>query len=131
MVYQSITRNIRVCASPIYLERESSPEQSSYVWAYTITVENLGNETVQLLSRYWHITDDHGQVHEVEGEGVVGERPILTPGASFEYTSAVPIKTPSGIMRGHYVMITDAQESFQVEVPAFSLDSPDSQAPIN
>ena len=79
---------------------------------------------IRLRSRHWRITDRNGQVQEVRGEGVVGEQPVLNPGDSFEYTSGVPLSTPSGIMVGAYVMETEAGESFTVEIPAFSLDSP-------
>jgi ApaG protein len=90
-----------------------------------VRIENNGAETVQLLTRHWRITDSLGNVQEVRGDGVVGERPVLRPGESFEYTSGTPLATPSGIMVGSYQMRTDGGERFDAEVPAFSLDSPD------
>lgn len=123
-MYSIKTRFIEVNVEPTYLEDESEPERDYFLWAYTINIENQGSESVQLRSRYWRITDAHGRVQEVRGEGVVGEQPILSPGEAFEYTSGVPLSTPSGIMVGAYVMETTDGESFTVDVPAFSLDSP-------
>ena len=122
-MYQARTRDIQVTVTPKFLSRESAPEKGHFVWAYSIEIENHGETTVQLLSRYWRITDGVGRVQEVEGPGVVGEQPVLPPGDSFSYTSGVPLTTSSGFMDGHYVMVTDGGESFEVEVPAFSLDS--------
>lgn len=94
------------------------------MWAYQVKIENLGQSTVQLRNRYWHITDAGGRVQEVRGAGVVGEQPVLRPGEKFEYTSGTPLPTPSGIMTGTYQMESDSGERFDVRVPAFSLDSP-------
>ena len=123
-MYSSITRSIRVTVEPIFLEDQSSPSDDHYVWAYQVKIENDGEQTVQLLTRYWNITDAMGRVHEVRGEGVVGEQPTLTPGDAFEYTSGTPLGTPSGIMVGSYLVQTTAGEAFDIEIPAFSLDSP-------
>ncbi|MFT5440748.1 MAG: ApaG protein, partial [Alphaproteobacteria bacterium] len=123
-MYSSITRSIRVTVEPIFLEDQSSPSDDHYVWAYQVKIENDGEQTVQLLTRYWNITDAMGRVHEVRGEGVVGEQPTLTPGDAFEYTSGTPLGTPSGIMVGSYQVQTTAGEAFDIEIPAFSLDSP-------
>lgn len=122
-MYQATTRDIQVTVTPKFLSRESAPEKNHFVWAYSIEIENHGDQTVKLLSRYWRITDGAGRVQEVEGPGVVGEQPVLPPGDSFSYTSGVPLTTSSGFMGGHYVMETDGGESFEVEVPSFSLDS--------
>ncbi len=123
-MYDEITRSIRVTVEPIYLDDQSSPSDNHYVWAYQVRIENEGNDTVQLLNRYWRITDDQGRVQEVRGAGVVGEQPTLKPGESFEYASGTPLPTPSGIMVGAYEMETAQGTRFDVAVPAFSLDSP-------
>lgn len=123
-MYSATTRAIRVTVEPIYLEDQSSPAEDHYVWAYQVKIENGGSETVQLRNRYWRITDAMGRSQEVRGEGVVGEQPTLGPGQSYEYTSGTPLGTPSGIMMGSYEMETQAGERFDVEIPAFSLDSP-------
>ncbi len=123
-MYSENTRAIRVTVEPRYLDDQSSPDEDHYVWAYSIRIENQGSETVQLRNRYWHITDAQGRVQEVRGPGVVGEQPTLEPGDSFEYTSGTPLGTPSGIMLGAYEMETNGGETFDVAVPAFSLDSP-------
>lgn len=124
-MYTSTTRSIKITAFPAYLAEQSDAMEGHHVWAYTIQIENLGQETVQLLNRYWRITDASGGVQEVRGPGVVGEHPVLDAGEKYQYTSGVSLKTPSGIMAGHYEMTTDAEERFLVEIPAFSLDSPE------
>ena len=84
-MYEAITRNIRVLAEPFFVDSESRPEEHHFFWAYRIVVENQGEETVQLISRYWHITDARGNVEEVRGPGVVGDQPTISPGESFSY----------------------------------------------
>lgn len=123
-MYDATTRAIAVNVEPIYRDDESEPDRNYFFWSYTINIENHGEETVQLRARYWRITDSFGRSQEVHGEGVVGEQPVLEPGDSFEYTSGVPLSTPSGIMVGTYIMESESGESFSVNVPAFSLDSP-------
>jgi ApaG protein len=123
-MYSKTTRMITVTVRPAYLANQSSPAENRYVWAYHVRIDNEGRETVQLRSRFWRITDGFGRVQEVRGPGVVGEQPVLHPGASFEYTSGTPLPTPSGIMVGTYQMETAEGERFDVAVPAFSLDSP-------
>lgn len=130
-MYDAVTRSIRVRVEPEFLEDQSSPEEGHYVWAYRIQIENTGSETVQLRDRRWTITDSLGRTQEVEGAGVVGEQPVLRPGETFEYTSGCPLTTASGVMMGEYTMTTQAGESFQVEIPAFSLDSPYEALRIN
>ena len=130
-MYEKTTRSIRVCVQPFYLEDQSSPENNHWVFAYQVKIENCSGETVQLRNRYWHITDGVGRVQEVRGPGVVGEQPVLSPGDSFEYTSGTPLATPSGIMLGTYEMVTSSGESFEVDIPAFSLDCPDEKALIH
>ncbi len=129
--YQAVTRAISVTVAPEFLAAESDPERARFVWAYHVRIENTGPETVRLRRRYWHITDGGGLVHEVEGEGVVGEQPLLQPGMAFEYTSGTPLSTSSGIMAGRYTMETPSGERFDVEIPAFSLDTPNQKQRLN
>jgi len=130
-MYMETTRSIKITVKPFYLEQHSSPADDRYVWAYQVTIENGGNEVVQLRNRHWRITDCDGRQQEVRGPGVVGEQPTLKPGESFEYTSSCPLSTPSGMMVGDYEMTTEAGDSFLAHVPAFSLDSPQQQIRLN
>ena len=130
-MYSETTRSVRVTVKPVYLEDQSSPGENHFVWAYHVRIENLGEETLQLRSRYWRITDAMGRVQEVHGPGVVGEQPVLEPGGSFEYTSGTPLSTPSGIMVGTYRMERRDGEKFEVRIPAFSLDSPHQPVRLN
>ena|ERR1041384_4911029 len=122
-MYRATTRKIEVTVTPRFLSERSSPTNGYYFWAYTIDIANQGEETVQLKTRHWRITDAHGRLQEVKGPGVVGETPVLKPGESFEYTSGVPLPTPSGFMAGTYGMVTEEGEPFEIEIPAFSLDA--------
>jgi ApaG protein len=131
MNYQATTRGLRVTVQPIYLDDQSSVEENRYVWAYHVTIENSGEETVQLISRYWRITDARGVTREVRGAGVVGKQPVLAPGESFEYTSGAPLSTPTGFMGGTYQMVNQEREMFDIEIPTFSLDSPHQPAIVN
>jgi ApaG protein len=130
-MYEKITRNIKIHVEPQFLAGQSRPDESKFVWAYTISLQNLGHETVTLLTRHWIITDAMGHKQEVKGDGVVGETPTLRPGESFQYTSGCPLSTPSGIMVGTYGMTTKHGEMFQIEIPAFSLDSPHDRHSVN
>lgn len=123
-MYRAVTRSIQVTVTPTYLADQSSPPDGRFFWAYSVEIENLGSEVVQLRTRYWRITDGQGRVQEVRGDGVVGKTPVLAPGARFHYTSGCPLETPQGIMEGEYGMVTDEGEHFAVAIPAFSLDSP-------
>ncbi|MDY8108675.1 Co2+/Mg2+ efflux protein ApaG [Fulvimarina sp. 2208YS6-2-32] len=123
-MYQQRTNNIVVSVTPVFLDEQSSPAEGRYVWAYTVSIENIGDETVQLIDRYWKITDERGHVQEVAGPGVVGEQPVIAPGDSYTYTSGCPLPTPSGFMQGHYGMQNGAGERFRAQIPAFSLDMP-------
>jgi len=129
--YMAITRGISVSVEPVYLEANSSPANSQYVWAYRVTIENQGHETVQLLSRHWMITNARGELNEVKGPGVVGEQPVLKPGESYQYTSGCPLNTPWGMMGGSYQMETEKGERFDIEIPTFSLDSPNQGLVVN
>ena len=130
-MYTATTRLIRVTVEPTYLDEQSVPTADHYVWAYRVTIRNDGTETVQLLNRHWRITDSLGRLQEVRGAGVVGEQPVLKPGEAFEYTSGTPLPTPSGIMVGSYEMTNATGERFEVEIPAFSLDSPHQARRVN
>jgi ApaG protein len=130
-MYEAVTRGIRIRVTPQYLEDQSSPEDSEFLWAYTIDIANESDETVQLRSRVWRITDGQGQTEEVRGPGVVGETPVIQPGKSFSYTSGCPLRTPSGIMVGSYQMVDAKGQMFDVQIPAFSLDSPFVQRSVN
>ena len=129
--YRTVTRQIEVKVTPRFLPDRSSPENGYFFWAYTILLTNLGRETVQLKTRHWRITDAQGRLQEVRGAGVVGEEPVLEPGENFEYTSGVPLPTSSGFMTGSYGMVTAAGEKFEIEIPAFSLDTPQRERTIN
>ena len=123
--YSLTTHDVTVSVRSFYLEDQSKPEEGRFVWAYRIRIENVGRVKVQLLHRTWDITDARGRTQRVHGPGVVGEQPLLEPGASFEYTSGTPLETPSGFMVGKYHMVApDSGENFDVAIPAFSLDSP-------
>lgn len=130
-MYTARTREIRVSVESAFLDEHSSPSDDHYVWAYRVRIENEGSSTVQLLSRHWKITDGRGRLQEVRGAGVVGEQPVLEPGESFEYTSGTPLPTPSGIMLGTYGMRSQDGERFDIEIPAFSLDSPHDVKRVN
>lgn len=129
--YQAVTRNIEVQVEPAYLEDQSDPQQMRFVWAYTIKIINSGDQTVQLKDRTWIITDGTGHTEKVHGPGVVGEQPILNPGDSFQYTSGCPLSTDSGFMTGHYTMLSESGERFEIDIPAFALDLPGSRRTIN
>jgi len=130
-MYRATTRKIEVTVTPRFVSERSSPQNGYYFWSYTIDIANRGQETVQLKTRHWRITDALGRLQEVKGPGVVGEEPTLKPGESFEYTSGVPLPTPSGFMDGTYGMITIEGEPFDIEIPAFSLDSAHGKRTIN
>ena len=130
LLYESVTRGLRVRVKPIFLDDQSDPEMSRYLWSYTVTIENRGAETVQLLSRYWHITDASGRIQEVRGPGVVGAQPVIEPGQAFEYTSGCPLSTASGAMAGRYQMKAASGE-FEAEIPAFLLESPHERRQIH
>jgi ApaG protein len=130
-MYEAITRRLRVRVVPRFIEEQSNADANEYFWSYTIDVINEGQETVQLKSRYWRITDGAGRIEEIRGPGVVGETPVLKPGTSYRYTSGCPLSTPSGIMVGQFFMTTADGEAFAIDVPAFSLDSPHGRRALN
>lgn len=130
-MYEAETEGVCVQVTPQFLEDQSDIGQNRFVWAYTVRIENRGADTVQLINRYWRITDARGVTQEVRGPGVVGEQPVLRPGESFEYTSGAPLSTPSGIMVGQYEMARSGGDHFDAAIPAFSLDSPHEQVRLN
>ncbi len=119
-----ITLGVRVQVTPSYVPERSAPEQGRYLFAYRIRVTNQGDRAVRLLRRHWFITDGLGHVEEVEGAGVVGETPLLRPGAAFEYTSFCPLPTPFGTMHGTYLMSAEDGSEFEVEIGQFTLVAP-------
>jgi ApaG protein len=129
--YTANTRGIAVSVEPFYLDARSSPDNSQYFWAYRVTIENLGQETVQLLSRHWMISNARGELTEVKGPGVVGEQPVLKPGEIYEYMSGAPLDTPSGMMGGAYQMESESGDRFDIEIPTFSLDRPSQGVLLN
>lgn len=124
-MFEQETSGLMVRVEPQFLPEESQPDEGRFVWAYTIEIENRSPEKVQLMSRYWRITDANGVTQEVQGPGVVGQQPVIGPGQSFRYTSAAPLAAPSGMMMGAYSMVRVADgEEFDIPVPLFLLDSP-------
>jgi len=120
----SITHKIRVDVTTSYVDEQSKPDESRYVFSYTITIHNEGTVPAKLLTRHWVITDANGKVHEVRGEGVVGEQPHLQPGQGFRYSSASVIETPVGAMQGSYQMMADDGARFDAQIAPFRLAKP-------
>lgn len=121
---ETVTRGVRVEVETRYSPEHSSPQAHQWFFLYTIRISNEGEETVQLVSRHWIITDATGEVDEVEGPGVVGEQPVLAPGEAFEYTSGCPLSTPFGSMHGSYQMTTAGGDEFDAEISNFELREP-------
>ena len=130
-MYRAVTRQIEVTVEPNFMPDRSVVDKGQYFWSYTIVITNSGNETVQLRSRHWIITDATGRKQEIRGEGVIGEQPVLAPGESHRYTSGVPLPTASGFMTGRYQMVNESGLHFEIDVPTFSLDSPDGKRVLN
>ncbi|MCL4158155.1 UNVERIFIED_CONTAM: hypothetical protein GTU68_057327 [Idotea baltica] len=125
MKFHKTTNKIHIAVNSVFIEEQSIPDNSLFVWTYTILIENKSLFEVQLMNRHWDVIDSNGLKIEVDGEGVLGEKPILKPGESFTYTSGTYIMTPSGVMQGSYTFQNlNDKSSFEVEIPAFSLDSP-------
>jgi ApaG protein len=116
----------RVCiqVQSVYIESQSSPENERFVFAYTVTIRNLGRTPVQLLGRYWLITNGNGHETEVQGEGVIGVQPHIEPGNEYSYTSGAVLETPLGTMQGHYEMVDSQGDGFRVAIPVFRLAIP-------
>jgi len=121
---QATTRGICVIAEAFFVPERSSTVKNEYFFAYRIEIENEGEIPVRLMNRHWVITDGHGEVQEVQGAGVIGSQPLIGPGDKFAYTSACPLQTPVGTMSGTYEMEIEDGESFEAEIPAFTLAVP-------
>jgi ApaG protein len=117
----AVTRDISVRVAVSFLSEQSDPSSDRWFWSYHVRIENGSERAVQLLSRSWTIVDGRGSVHEVIGEGVVGEMPLIAPGASFDYVSGCPLDTPSGSMSGSYRMVDEDGTAFDVAIPRFQL----------
>lgn len=130
-MFTAVSHEIVVSVEPSYLPGESEPDEHRYVWSYRVVIANHGQRAVQLMTRYWEITDANGLRRSVTGPGVVGQQPIIEPGEAFEYTSGCPLSTPSGIMSGSYRMVDDRGTAFDVTIPAFSLDIPRTERVLN
>jgi len=123
--FTAITAGITVSVHVFWLDDQSQPENHRYAWAYHIRIANGSEDTVQLVSRSWEIMDGRGQKEHVHGDGVVGEQPVIPAGDHFDYTSGAALDTSTGFMRGTYHMLNPATNArFDIEIPAFSLDSP-------
>jgi ApaG protein len=122
--HEAQTRGIIVRVAVSYLAEQSAPASGRWFWSYHIRLENKGAKSVQLLSRHWRILDGRGTLHEVRGEGVVGEMPLIAPGASFDYVSGCPLSTPTGSMEGSYRMVDEVGESFDIAIPRFPMVGP-------
>jgi len=121
---ESVTDGLRVEVETRYSPEHSEPRENHWFFLYTIRISNESEETCQLISRHWIIRDATGRVEEVQGDGVVGEQPVLEPGASFEYTSGCPLPTPFGSMEGSYQMVREGGTSFDAEIARFELREP-------
>jgi ApaG protein len=121
---EALTQGIRVEVQSAFVPERSDPDDGQWFFAYRVRITNEGRAPAQLVSRHWVIIDGHGRVEEVRGPGVVGEQPMLQPGEAFEYTSACPLRTPSGSMHGSYQMVTSDGERFDAEIAPFALGEP-------
>ena len=126
--YEAVTEGVSVRVQPRFMHDESKPATGQYVWSYTVEIENGTEQTWQLMRRHWQIVDAEGRRQEVEGEGVVGQQPVLKPGEAFKYTSGAPLSAPSGVMGGSYHLQSENDENLTVTIPTFSLDSPYDEA---
>ena len=117
----AVTRGIAVRVAVSFLAEQSDPSSNRWFWSYHVRIENRSDRAVQLLSRSWRIVDGRGTVHEVVGEGVVGEMPLIAPEASFDYVSGCPLDTADGAMSGSYRMVDEDGTAFDVDIPRFQL----------
>jgi len=130
--YSAITNNIEVCVWPEFVDRKVSAIGDLFIWAYHVRIANKSVDKINIISRYWRIIDECGNVQEIEGEGVVGEKPVIAPNASYQYSSGVHLKYPSGIMLGRYrVKNLSNGESYEIKIPSFSLDIPSANRVLN
>jgi ApaG protein len=131
VMYTAVTHRIKVTVEPTFEPERSDPDERRFFWRYAIEIANLGDQSVTLMERHWRITDADGRQQDVRGPGVVGEQPTIRPGESFRYASGCPLTTPSGMMAGEYRMVGEDGQSFDVAIPAFSLDSPHGKRVLN
>lgn len=122
--YAATTRNVTVRVAVSFLPEQADVARGRWFWGYHIRIDNGRDDAVQLLTRHWIITDGNGVRHRVEGDGVVGEQPVIAPGSAYDYVSGCPLETASGSMQGHYGLVTAAGESFMVAIPRFALNAP-------
>tara|TARA_Y100000816_G_C25639311_1_gene340433 strand:+ start:154 stop:546 length:393 start_codon:yes stop_codon:yes gene_type:complete len=130
-MYSKTTNGVTVTVTPYFLDDQSSPVESHFVWAYQVNIKNSSKNSIRLSHRNWLIIDANGKVLNVSGEGVVGEFPLIKPGESFEYTSGTPLKTNNGIMQGFYLVSQENGEELKIDIPTFSLDSPYNKIKLN
>lgn len=130
--YSTITNNVEVTVWPEFLDSKSNVVGDLFIWVYHVRIDNKGLDPIQLLNRYWRIIDEKGMVQEVSGEGVIGEQPTIAPGGTYQYSSGVHLRYPSGIMTGKYQMQkTENNAVFDVTIPTFSLDVPSIKNIVN
>ncbi len=122
--FAETTDGVTIRVSVTFLPEQSDIGSNRWFWAYHIRIENHGDCAVQLLTRHWRITDERGALHHVDGEGVIGEQPVIQPGKSHDYVSGCPLNTPSGAMEGHFMMLDDRPKPFEVRIPQFLLLEP-------
>lgn len=123
-LFEQRTKDVIVRVEPEYLAEQSSPSDSRFIWAYTVEIDNQSDDDLRVTGRYWHIADSRGQVQEVRGQGVVGEKPVVRAGEQFRYTSGAPLSAPSGMMSGSYRVEPEHGEAYDIDIPVFVLDSP-------
>jgi ApaG protein len=121
---EAITHNVRVEVESQYAPERSRPFQNQWFFNYTVRITNEGDDTVQLLSRHWIVTDACGRTREYKGPGVVGEQPVLAPGEAFQYTSHCELEAAVGVMRGTYQMVNEDGTYFEIEIAPFALKEP-------
>jgi len=123
-LFEQRTKDVIIRVEPEFLAEQSSAADSRYIWAYTVEIDNQSAEDLQVTDRFWQIADSRGQMQEIHGKGVVGEKPVIKAGETFRYTSGAPLTAPSGMMLGTYTLQGEDGNSFDVKIPAFVLDSP-------
>ncbi len=131
IMYSKTTNGVTVTVTPYFLDDQSSPLESHFVWAYQVNIKNSSKNSIKLSQRNWFIIDANGKILNIRGEGVVGEFPLIKPGESFEYTSGTPLKTNNGIMQGFYLVSQENGEELKIDIPTFSLDSPYNKTKLN
>ena len=131
IMYSKTTNGVTVTVTPYFLDDQSSPLESHFVWAYQVNIKNSSKNSIRLSHRNWLIIDANGKILNVSGEGVVGEFPLIKPGESYEYTSGTPLKTNNGIMQGFYLVSQENGEELKIDIPTFSLDSPYNKIKLN